>query len=89
MIRHLCASLVVTICLAGAAQATDLSMTPIYKSRPSAASTPDGRLKAEYRPFEFANPGRLGQLSVSAVAGVIATPRDPLNELRSGDKGRF
>jgi hypothetical protein len=89
MIRHLCAGLVVTGCLAGAALATDLSMTPIYKSRPSAASAPDGRLKAEYRPFDFANPGRLGQLSVSALAGVIATPREPMNESRSGDKGRF
>jgi hypothetical protein len=89
MIRHLCAALAAALFLAGAAKATDLSMTPIYKSRPSVASTPDGRLKTEYRPFDLANSARLDQSSVNAVAGVLATPREPMNEPRSGEKGRF
>ena len=60
MIKRVCAGLA-AVCFLSAADAADLSMTPIYKSRPSAASSLDGRLKAEYRSLDFTSPGQLDQ----------------------------
>lgn len=54
MVKHLCAGLAVVAVLATAiaAEVADLSMTPIYKSRPSTASNLNGSLKDEYRLFD-------------------------------------
>lgn len=85
MVKRLCAGLAVA-CLAGAAHAADLSMTPIYKSRPSAASSLDGRLKAEYRSLDFIISGQ----SDYSLAG-ITKKRGPINnrEVRTGMDARF
>lgn len=89
MVKLLCAGLAVA-CLAGAAHAADLSMTPIYKSRPSAASSLDGRLKAEYRSLNFISPGEPDQPLTAAVAEA-AKKRGPINnrEVRPGMDTRF
>jgi hypothetical protein len=86
MIKLLCVSLAAAACLAGAAVAADLSMTPIYKSRPSASSALDGSLKAEYRPFNFFN-----QPLASATASTIARLYWTMNNraVRAGMAGRF
>jgi len=90
MIKRLCAGLA-GACILSAAHAADLSMTPIYKSRPSAASSLDGRLKAEYRLFSFTSPGRLDQALASAAAGVAAKQRPPIDnrEIQTGMDARF
>jgi hypothetical protein len=86
MIKLLCVGLAVAACLAGAAVAADLSMTPIYKSRPSASSALDGSLKAEYRPLNFFN-----QPPANATAGPSAKLRWTMNNraVRAGMAGRF
>jgi hypothetical protein len=79
------------VCFLSAADAADLSMTPIYKSRPSTASSPDGRLKGEYRSFSFASPGQLERPFADAAAGPAAKPRDPIKsrEIRTSMDARF
>jgi len=61
-------------------------MTPIYKSRPSAASSLDGRLKAEYRSLDFIISGQSDQ----PLAG-SAKKRGPINnrDIRTGMDARF
>jgi hypothetical protein len=89
MIKRLCAGLAMA-CLLSAADAADLSMTPIYKSRPSAASSLDGRLKAEYRSFSFISPSHFDQPFTGAM-GSAAKQRSPANnrEVRTGMDARF
>jgi len=52
MVKTLCIGMTAAACLAIAiaADAADLSMTPIYQSRPSAAATPNGGVKDQSRP---------------------------------------
>ena len=89
MVKLLCAGLILA-CLVSSADAADLSMTPIYKSRPSAASSLDGRLKAEYRSLNFIIPGQSDQPLAGAVAAA-AKKRGPINirEVRTGMDTRF
>jgi hypothetical protein len=51
MVKRLCVGIAAATYLATplAAGAADLSMTPIYKSRPSVVSTLNGSLKSEYQ----------------------------------------
>ena len=92
MIKHLCTGIVVAACLSSVCGAADLSVTPIYKSRPSAGAAPDGSLKAEYRTFSFGNSRRSDRSAAAhAIAGVIAMPSEPANDRapQSGGRGRF
>ncbi len=52
MLKTLCIGMTAAACLAIAiaADAADLSMTPIYQTRPSAAATPNGSVKDQSRP---------------------------------------
>jgi len=52
MVKTLCIGMTAAACLAIAiaADAADLSMTPIYQTRPSAAATPNGSVKDRSRP---------------------------------------
>jgi hypothetical protein len=52
MVKSLCIGMTVAACLAiaMAANAADLSMTPIYQTRPSAAATLNGSVKDQSRP---------------------------------------
>ena len=90
MIKRVCAGLA-AVCFLSAADAADLSMTPIYKSRPSAASSLDGRLKAEYRSLDFTSPGQLDQSFTGAAVGVAAKQRGPINgrAIHAGTDARF
>ena len=90
MIKRLCVGLAVT-CLVSAAAAADLSMTPIYKSRPSMASSLDGRLKAEYRSLNFISPGQSDPSFTCTVAGIAAKQRGPVTNrwVRTGMDARF
>ena len=51
MVKALCIGMTAAACLAVAADAADLSMTPIYQTRPSAAATPDRSVKDQSRLF--------------------------------------
>ena len=88
MVTRLCAGLAV-VCLGGAANAADLSMTPIYKSRPSMVSSLDGRLKDEYRTFDFIIPGLLDQRFVSATASRDGQGGPTTNRAQTGMNSRF
>jgi hypothetical protein len=90
MIKHLCVALAAA-CLASAADAADLSMTPIYKSRPSAVSSLDGRLKAEYRAFTFIGQDRLDRTFTNSIADTPARSRGPTNDraVQTGMDTRF
>jgi len=52
MVKTLCIGMTAAACLAIAiaADAADLSMTPIYQTRPSAAATPAASVKDQSRP---------------------------------------
>jgi hypothetical protein len=50
MVKSLCIGLAALACLAIAADAADLSMTPIYQTRPSAVVTQNGGAKDQSRP---------------------------------------
>jgi len=52
MVKSLCIGMTAAACLAiaMAANAADLSMTPIYQTRPSAAATLNGSAKDQSRP---------------------------------------
>ena len=52
MVKSLCIGMTAAACLAiaMAANAADLSMTPIYQTRPSAAATLNGSVKDQSRP---------------------------------------
>jgi hypothetical protein len=52
MVKALCVGMTAAACLAivTAADAADLSMTPIYQTRPSAAATLDGSVKDQSTP---------------------------------------
>ena len=50
MVKSLCIGMTAAACLAIAANAADLSMTPIYQTRPSAAATLNGSAKDKSRP---------------------------------------
>ena len=78
MIKYVCAGLAAA-CFAYAANAADLSMTPIYKSRPSVASELDGRLKSEYGSFNVVSPGRLDRAATTVTPGAIAKFRESTN----------
>jgi hypothetical protein len=78
MFKHLCGGLVAAACMASAtaADAADLSMTPIYKSRPSTAAAPNGSLKAEYRPIHALDTSRLDPPAAGgAFASTAAKPQ--------------
>ena len=78
MVKCLCAGLALAG-LVSAADAADLSMTPIYKSRPSAASSLDGRLKAEYGSFDLISPSLLDRPLMGTVAATVPRQRGPIN----------
>jgi hypothetical protein len=54
MVKTLCIGMTAAACLAIAivAEAADLSMTPIYQARPSAAATLNGSVKDQSRPAQ-------------------------------------
>jgi hypothetical protein len=69
MVKHLCVGLIALACLAlaTAADATDLSMVPIYKTRPSMAATLNGSTKDQSRPADVPDRKRF-KLSPSTEA---------------------
>lgn len=91
MVRHLCVSLAAAaiVACAPAAEAADLSMTPIYKARPSVAAAVNGSLKAEYRPFTLPDANRLAPAWTAEPAAdrPLAPPND--REARAGANERF
>ena len=60
MVKHLCVGLAALSCLAiaMAADAADLSMVPIYQSRPSLTAALNGSPKDNSRPINVPDPGR-------------------------------
>jgi len=76
MIRTLCFGMTALACLAMAADAADLSMTPIYQPRPSAASAPAGSVKDQSRPADVPNAERF---KLSPATGAIAGTAAPLS----------
>jgi hypothetical protein len=78
MIKHLCVGLIALACLAVtiAADAADLSMVPIYQTRPSMTATLDGNTKDESRPTDVPDPGRF---KLSPNTGAITRAGVPPN----------
>jgi hypothetical protein len=78
MVKHLCVGLIALACLAAAisADAADLSMVPIYQTRPSMAATPNGGTKDESRPIDVPDPGRF---KLSPSTGAITRAGVPPN----------
>ena len=77
MLKYFCIGTIAVVCLAVAiaADAADLSMTPIYQTRPSAAATPTGSAKDESRPAEVPNRERF---KLSRGTGVMTRTDLPL-----------
>ena len=79
MVKHLCVGLTALACLAIAiaADAADLSMVPIYQTRPSVAATLNGSAKDQSRPADVPDRERF-KLSPSTGA-VTADAGAPLS----------
>lgn len=84
MVKTLCIGVTALACLAIAiaADAADLSMTPIYKARPSAAAAPGGSVKDQSRPAG-ALAGERFKLSTSADA-ITPAVVPPSGQILSG-----
>ena len=78
MVRILCIGMTAVACLAIAiaAGAADLSMTPIYQTRPSAAATLNGSVKDQSRPADVADRKRF---KLSPGTGAITSTGAPLS----------
>jgi len=78
MVKTLCIGTTAAACLAIAiaADAADLSMTPIYQTRPSAAATLNGSVKDQSRPAEVPDRDRF---KLSPGTGAITATGAPLS----------
>ena len=78
MVKNLCIGMTAVACLAIAiaADAADLSMTPIYKTRPSAAAAPTGSVKDQSRPADVPDRERF---KLSPGTGAITPAGAPLS----------
>jgi len=78
MVKYLCIGMSAAVCLAIAiaADAADLSMTPIYQTRPSAAATLNGSVKDQLRP---ANVPDRDHFKLSPRTGAITATGAPLS----------
>jgi len=78
MVKSLCIGMAALACLAIAiaADAADLSMTPIYKTRPAAAAVPGGSVKDQSRPADVADRPRF---KLSPGTGAITFTGAPLS----------
>jgi hypothetical protein len=81
MVKTLCIGMTALACLgiaiaADAADAADLSMTPIYKTRPSAAATLNGSVKDQSRPADVPDRERF---KLSPSTGAITATGAPLS----------
>lgn len=77
MVKTLCIGMTAAACLAIAiaADAADLSMTPIYQTRPSAAATPAASVKDQSRPTAVSDRDRF---KLSPGTGAIVSTGTPL-----------
>jgi hypothetical protein len=77
MLKYFCIGMTAVVCLAVAiaADAADLSMTPIYQTRPSAAATPTGSVKDQSRPASVPDGERF---KLSPGTGVMTRTDVPL-----------
>jgi hypothetical protein len=75
MVKTLCIGMTAVACLAIAADAADLSMTPIYKTRPSVAAAPTGSVKDQSRPANVPDGERF---KLSPGTGAITRTDAPL-----------
>ena len=78
MVKTLCIGMTAATCLAIAiaAYAADLSMTPIYQTRPSTAAALNGSVKDQSRPADVANRKRF---KLSPGTGAITSTGAPLS----------
>ena len=77
MLKYFCIGMTAVVCLAVAiaADAADLSLTPIYQIRPSAAATATGGAKDQSRPASVPDGERF---KLSSGAGVMTRTDEPL-----------
>jgi hypothetical protein len=77
MVKTLCIGMIAVACvvIAIAADAADLSMTPIYKTRPSAPAMLDGSVKDQSRPANVPDGERF---KLSPGTGAITRTDVPL-----------
>jgi len=78
MVKYLCIGMTAAagLAIAIAADAADLSMTPIYKTRPSAVASPTGSVKDQSRPADVPDRDRY---KLSPGAGAITATGAPLS----------